>query len=177
MSDKQIKLQVAHKGHGRMEAAKDGKKVRKYYAVGETFMGTESELKTFKGRLVRAGEAGKSAPNSGDAKKAYEEGFKAGAEQCSASYHEVITAMAGRFGVEITEGQSDADVLAAIEEAAASLPVTPDEDVQAVLDAKAEEAEDLLPHLSDAQLDVAAELETRKGVQAAIESEKAKRAQ
>ena len=47
----------------------------------------------------------------------------------------------------------------------------PDEDVQAVLDATADDARDMLPMLSESQLQFAAKLETRKGVGSAIHSE------
>ena len=48
------------------------------------------------------------------------------------------------------------------------IPAEPDADVQAVLDANARQAEELLPGLTVGQLEVAAEFETRKGVGSAI---------
>lgn len=50
-----------------------------------------------------------------------------------------------------------------------------DEDVQAVLDATADDARDMLPMLSNSQLQVAADIETRKGVGSAIEMELSRR--
>lgn len=56
-----MKLQVTRKGHARRD--ENGK--RRYYREGDTFEGTEKELRAFKDRLKRVG--GEPEPDQGPA--------------------------------------------------------------------------------------------------------------
>lgn len=51
-----MKLKVTRKGHNRIERTKDGKRTM-HYAPGDTFTGTERELKAFRDRLESVEEA------------------------------------------------------------------------------------------------------------------------
>ena len=48
-----MQLRVTRKGHTRSETDKDGRLVAVHYGKGDTFDGTEKELKTFGDRLER----------------------------------------------------------------------------------------------------------------------------
>lgn len=56
-----MKLEVTRKSHSRIEV-KDGKRRRKQYGVGDTFEGTEKEMKAFKDRLKVSEERAKPGP-------------------------------------------------------------------------------------------------------------------
>lgn len=57
-----MKLEVTRKNHSRIEVIKDGKRRRKSYGVGDTFEGTEKELKAFSDRLKVSDERAKPGP-------------------------------------------------------------------------------------------------------------------
>lgn len=57
-----MKLEVTRKGHSRIEVLEGGKRQAVNYGVGDTFEGTEKELKAFKDRLKVSDERAKPGP-------------------------------------------------------------------------------------------------------------------